>query len=70
MAWFWRLRNRAAQLRRTEIQRVITTRIIDRILIPMRGCEKTESRQGFGLHSQDESDRDTKKPSEIRQDEY
>jgi hypothetical protein len=45
MAWSSRLRSSAAQLRRTEIQRVITARTIDRILIVIDGREETESRQ-------------------------
>ena len=42
MAWSWRLRNRAAVLRRIEIHRVSTARNIDAILPWLDRREETE----------------------------
>ena len=65
MAWSRRLRNRAAALWKTEIQRVSTARTIEAILVAIAVREETESRQTSGLCSRNECDRGAEKPSRI-----
>jgi hypothetical protein len=65
MAWSQWLRDRAAELWKTEIQRVRTARTIEAILLAIAVREQTESRQTSGPCSRNECDRGTEKPSRI-----
>jgi hypothetical protein len=65
MACSSRVRKKAAQLRRIDIPRVVTARIIEGILIAMAGREETESGQSFDLCSRNECGRGAEILSEI-----
>jgi hypothetical protein len=70
MAWFCRLRNRAAELRRIEIPRERSARIIGAILVELNPRKESESEEPSGLHYENECGAGGDNVSRISEDEH